>query len=49
LARAPQPSSRADNGPVPAVPELVLAKAAEKIPGPTAMPGGTRGEPKYDG
>jgi len=32
-----------------AVPELVLAKAAAKIPGPTAMPGGSRYEPKYDG
>ena len=34
---------------MPAAPELVLARAAEKIPGPGAMPGGSRFEPKYDG
>jgi len=34
---------------VSAVLELVLAKAAEGIPGPSAMPGGSRFEPKYDG
>lgn len=29
--------------------ELMLARVAERLPGPSAMPGGTRWEPKWDG
>lgn len=30
-------------------PDFVLAKAAERLPGPGALPGGSRYEPKWDG
>ncbi len=29
--------------------DVELAKAVEEIPGPRALPGGTRYEPKWDG
>lgn len=47
-ARKPDPEVRlpADLvGPV----DLELARAVDTIPGPTALPGGSRYEPKWDG
>ncbi len=54
IVRGPRPSDR--SGPATALPpglagpvDVALAKAQEQVPGPGALPGGSRYEPKWDG